>query len=68
MLLLQDDVALIGVSGHVLSSGKSVGVAAKRTILVRAGNAAAVRLTINGVTLAVMGGRGEVVEWVITAR
>jgi cytoskeletal protein RodZ len=68
VLLLQDDVALTGVSGHVLSSGKSVGVAAKRTILVRAGNAAAVRLTINGVTLPVMGGRGEVVEWVITAR
>jgi cytoskeletal protein RodZ len=63
LMLLLDDVPLSGVSGRVLASGKTVQLTAKHTISVRAGNAAAVRLTINGITLPPMGGRGEVVEW-----
>jgi transcriptional regulator with XRE-family HTH domain len=66
VLLLLDNVALAGVSGHVLPGGKDVRFTAKRTIVVRAGNAASVRLTVNGIALPPMGGRGEVVEWHIT--
>lgn len=67
LLILLDNVALSGVSGHILANGKSVSLVAKHTIVVRAGYAAVVQLTINGVALPPMGGPGEVVEWHITA-
>lgn len=68
LLLLLDNVPLSGVSGHVLAGGKTVQLSAKQSIVVRAGNAASVRLTINGITLPPMGGRGEVIEWHITLK
>ena len=67
VLVLLDNVTLSGVSGRILPNGTSVSLAAKRTILVRAGYAAVVRLTINGITFPPMGGRGEVVEWHIAS-
>jgi hypothetical protein len=65
LLLLQDNVAVQGVSGRVMSR-KTVALSAKRSIVVRAGNAASVTLTINGIKLPAMGGSGDVVEWRIT--
>jgi cytoskeletal protein RodZ len=62
ILLLQDGVPLAGVSGTELTS-KSVAVAAHRAIVIRAGNAAAVIISINGVTFPAMGRAGEVIEW-----
>jgi hypothetical protein len=40
-----------------------VSMSAKSTLRVRAGNAVAVTMTINGVVIGKMGGPGEVVEW-----
>jgi hypothetical protein len=38
-------------------------MSAKRTLVVRAGNAGAVTMTINGVVVGKMGSPGQVVEW-----
>ncbi len=40
---------------------------AKQTLVVRAGNAGAVTMIINGVTIGTMGGSGAVIEWHIQA-
>ncbi len=67
LLVLQDDVPLSGVSGHTFAAGKTVPLSAKRTLVVRAGNAGAVTMTINGVVIGKMGTAGQVVEWHIVA-
>lgn len=66
LLVLQDNVPLAGVSGLIASPGATIDVQAGQTLVIRAGNAVAVTLTINGVDLGVMGGSGQVVEWHIS--
>jgi len=61
--LLQDNVPEATVSGRVVRPPKSVPLKAIGSIMVRAGNAGAVSLTINGIALSAMGGPGEVVTW-----
>ncbi len=63
LIVLQDNVPLAGVSGHTLPAGKKVTLSAKGTLVVRAGNAGAVTMTVNGVVIGKMGGAGQVVEW-----
>jgi cytoskeletal protein RodZ len=67
LIVLQDNVPLAGVSGHTLAAGKSVSLKAKTTLVVRAGNAGAVTMTINGVSIGTMGGSGQVIEWHVQA-
>ncbi len=67
LLVLQDNVPLAGISGRTLTAGKSVALSAKQTLVVRAGNASAVTMTINGITIGTMGGSGEVIEWHVQA-
>jgi cytoskeletal protein RodZ len=55
-----------GVSGGISDAGESVTLRAGREVRIRAGNAAAVRLTINGVEIGAMGPSGAVIEWRIT--
>lgn len=55
-----------GVYGAIVADGKSVALKADERIRVRAGNAGAVQVTINGIDLGKMGGNGAVVEWNIT--
>jgi cytoskeletal protein RodZ len=55
-----------GVYGAIVADGKSVALKADERIRVRAGNAGAVQVTINGIDLGKMGGSGAVVEWNIT--
>jgi hypothetical protein len=55
-----------GVYGSIVADGKSVPLKADKRIRVRAGNAGAVQVTINGIDLGKMGGSGAVVEWNIT--
>jgi cytoskeletal protein RodZ len=62
----QDGVPVAAVSGSIADDGESVVLAATRELRIRAGNAGAVRLTINGITIGAMGGSGSVVEWRIT--
>jgi hypothetical protein len=67
LIVLQDNVPLAGVSGHTLAAGKSVSLKAKTTLVVRAGNAGAVTMTINGISIGAMGGPGQVIEWHVQA-
>ena len=66
LAVLQDSVDLAGVSGRTAPPGKSYAVSANRTLVVLAGNAGAVRLTINGILLDPMGSSGQVIQWQIT--
>jgi len=61
--LLQDNVPESSVSGRVVKPPKAVSLKANGSIMVRAGNAGAVSLTIDGVLVGAMGGPGEVVTW-----
>jgi cytoskeletal protein RodZ len=63
LLVLQDGVPLAGVSGHVITAGRTIALSARSAITVRAGNAAAVSISIDGISLVTMGGSGEVIEW-----
>jgi cytoskeletal protein RodZ len=61
--LEEDGVAVGGVSGGISDDGERVNMSADETIRIRAGNAGAVRLSINGIGLGAMGGNGAVIEW-----
>jgi cytoskeletal protein RodZ len=62
----QDGAPMTSVSGSIADAGESVTLAATRELRIRAGNAGAIRLTINGITIGAMGSDGSVVEWRIT--
>ncbi|MEO6578520.1 MAG: RodZ domain-containing protein [Candidatus Limnocylindria bacterium] len=62
----QDGVPVSGVSGSIGSAGDAIDLSADQTLRVRAGNAGAVRLMVNGIRLGDMGANGAVVEWQIT--
>ena len=61
----EDGSAVEGWPG-IASDGDSVGLTASDELRIRAGNAGAVRLTINGIDIGVMGEDAQVVEWRIT--
>ena len=62
----EDGTPVAGVSGAIAAPGDRVDLTANDELRIRAGNAGAVRLTINGIGIAAMGGDGAVVEWRIT--
>ena len=62
----EDGQPKAGVSGGIGQPGDDVKLKATTELRIRCGNAGAVELTINGVTLGFMGVSGEVVEWRIT--
>ena len=62
----EDGQPKAGVSGGIGQPGDDVKLTATTELRIRSGNAGAVELTINGVTLGFMGVSGEVVEWRIT--
>jgi hypothetical protein len=49
-----------------VADGETVELAATDDIRIRAGNAGAVQVILNGITIGEMGGDGAVVEWRIT--
>jgi cytoskeletal protein RodZ len=57
-----------GISGGISDPGDSVTLVAQRDLRIRAGNAGAVTVTINGIRIGPMGGSGDVVEWRVTRR
>jgi cytoskeletal protein RodZ len=59
----EDGVPVAGVSGGISDDGERVNLSAEETLRIRAGNAGAVRLSINGISLGAMGGNGAVIEW-----
>lgn len=64
----QDGAAIADIWGRNANPGTVVDLAASSVLRIRAGNAGAVTLEINGVELGTMGGSGAVVEWRITRR
>ncbi len=61
--LEEDGVPVAGVSGGISDDGERIEMSANETMRIFAGNAGAVRLTINGIGLGAMGGNGAVIEW-----
>lgn len=61
--LEEDGVPVAGLSGGITDDGERVDMTADDTIRIRAGNAGAVRISINGISLGAMGGNGAVIEW-----
>ena len=51
----QDGAPVAGVSGSIAEDGNSIPLAATQTLRIRAGNAGATRLTINGISIGAMG-------------
>jgi cytoskeletal protein RodZ len=64
--LEEDGSPVADVSGGIASDGDAIDLAADDELRIRAGNAGAVRLTVNGVDIGFMGEDGAVVEWRIT--
>jgi len=62
----QDGQPLADVSGTIATDGETVTLSATREWRIRAGNAGAVHLTINGIAVGPMGAGGQVIEWRIT--
>ena len=62
----QDGAPVAGVSGSIAGEGDSIPLSATQALRIRAGNAGATRLTINGISIGAMGPDGSVVEWQIT--
>jgi cytoskeletal protein RodZ len=59
----EDGVPVDGVSGTIAADGDRINLSAERDIRIRAGNAGAIRLVVNGIGLGAMGADGAVVEW-----
>ena len=64
----EDGTPVADVSGGIASDGDSIALEADDEVRIRAGNAGAVRLVVNGIGLGAMGADGAVVEWRIRAR
>lgn len=65
-LEIDQDGEPMDISGDILEPGAQVALAARETLRIRVGNAAAVRMVINGIELGPMGAAGAVVEWRVT--
>jgi cytoskeletal protein RodZ len=59
----EDGTPVDGVSGGIAADGDSISLEADDELRIRAGNAGAVRLVVNGVQVGAMGADGAVVEW-----
>ena len=63
--LVADGVKVPGYGSRTMHAGETVTVTAVNEICVRAGNAGALRLTVNGLDVGVLGTNGQVGSWVI---
>lgn len=61
----QDGMPKSGVSGRIAEPKDRINARANDEVRLRAGNAAAVEVTVNGIRIGRMGAPGAVVEWVI---
>ena len=59
----EDGTPLADASGGIAADGDSVRATGAREIRVLAGNAGAVRISVNGIDIGTMGGPGAVIEW-----
>ena len=63
--LEEDGTPVAGLSGGIAADGDRITLEADDDLRIRAGNAGAVRLVVNGVQIGAMGADGAVVEWQI---
>jgi cytoskeletal protein RodZ len=61
-----DGVPVTNVTRRIAADGESIDVSAVDELRILAGNAGAVRVTVNDIEIGVMGGDGTVVEWQIS--
>lgn len=66
LLLEEDGVVVADISGRNAQDGDVVELEAGDALRIRVGNAGVVRITINGVSIGLMGEPAQVVEWRIT--
>ena len=59
----EDGTAVAGTSGGIAADGDTVRATGSSEVRVLAGNAAAVRVSVNGIGIGAMGGPGAVIEW-----
>jgi cytoskeletal protein RodZ len=64
--LEQDGTPLANLSGTIAADGTRAALSADESIRIRAGNAGAVRMTLNGISLGAIGEDGQVIEWRIS--
>jgi cytoskeletal protein RodZ len=64
--IYEDGTSVAEITGYIATDGDEINIEASDELRIRAGNAAAVQLTINGIETGVMGGPGAVVEWRFT--
>lgn len=64
--LYEDGERVADVAGRNAQDGDTIQLAADGELRIRAGNAAVVRIRVNGIELGPMGGPGAVIEWTIT--
>jgi cytoskeletal protein RodZ len=60
---LDEDGEAAEASGTIASDGDRITLQADESLRIRVGNAGAVRVSINGISVGTMGGDGAVVEW-----
>jgi cytoskeletal protein RodZ len=63
---LEEDGARVEGWPSIASDGETVELRGEQDLRIRAGNAGAVRLTVNGITIGVMGEDAQVIEWRVT--
>ena len=60
---LDEDGSAAEASGTIAADGDEISLEADESLRIRVGNAGAVRVTINGISLGDMGADGAIVEW-----
>lgn len=60
---LDEDGSAAAISGTIAADGDEITLQADESLRIRVGNAGAVRVTINGVSLGALGADGAIVEW-----
>jgi hypothetical protein len=66
-LVLEEDGTVVDeLSGLVAADGEVIELEANDALRIRVGNAGAVRITINGISIGLMGDDAQVVEWRVT--
>lgn len=68
LVLEQDGAPVAGRTDTIAADGDTITLEATETLRIRVGNASAVRITINGISIGPMGGDAEVVEWRVARR
>jgi cytoskeletal protein RodZ len=68
LVLEEDGTAVSDRSDTIAVDGDTITLQATESLRVRVGNAGAVRITINGIGIGLMGGDAEVVEWRVARR